>query len=116
MGGAVPPLAQYGFMAWCSVKAQGHLYLHLLYWLQSRRGWIKFLFYNFTKPMQFQDICFSYNYLGQFLYFQVLYSIVSMFWIHRMTFVEQCEVSVASACDILAPKILAYTNAHCCPL
>jgi len=27
MSGAVPPLPQYAFMAWCSVKAQGQLYL-----------------------------------------------------------------------------------------
>jgi hypothetical protein len=25
--GAIPPLSQYAFMAWCSVKARGHLYL-----------------------------------------------------------------------------------------
>jgi hypothetical protein len=29
MRGAIPPLSQYAFMAWCSVKAQGQLYLHL---------------------------------------------------------------------------------------
>jgi hypothetical protein len=30
MGGAVPPLPQYAFMAWCSVGgAQGQLYLYL---------------------------------------------------------------------------------------
>jgi hypothetical protein len=27
--GAIPPLPQYAFMAWCSVKAQGQLYLYL---------------------------------------------------------------------------------------
>jgi hypothetical protein len=27
MSGAIPPLPQYAFMAWCSVKAQGQLYL-----------------------------------------------------------------------------------------
>jgi hypothetical protein len=27
MSGAVPPLPQYTFMPWCSVKAQGQLYL-----------------------------------------------------------------------------------------
>jgi hypothetical protein len=27
MGGAIPPLPQYAFMALCSVKAQGQLYL-----------------------------------------------------------------------------------------
>jgi hypothetical protein len=26
---SVPPLSQYPFMAWCSVKAQGQLYLYL---------------------------------------------------------------------------------------
>jgi hypothetical protein len=29
MRGAIPPLSQYAFMAWCSVKAQGQLYLYL---------------------------------------------------------------------------------------
>jgi hypothetical protein len=27
MSEAIPPLSQYAFMAWCSVKAQGQLYL-----------------------------------------------------------------------------------------
>jgi len=27
MSGAIPPLPQYAFMMWCSVKAQGQLYL-----------------------------------------------------------------------------------------
>jgi hypothetical protein len=27
--GAIPSLPQYAFMAWCSVKAQGKLYLYL---------------------------------------------------------------------------------------
>jgi hypothetical protein len=27
MSGAVPPLPQYAFMAWCLVKAQGQLYI-----------------------------------------------------------------------------------------
>jgi hypothetical protein len=27
--GAIPPLPQYAFMAWCSAKAQGQLYLYL---------------------------------------------------------------------------------------
>jgi hypothetical protein len=30
MSGAIPPLAQDAFMAWCSVKGQGQLYLYLL--------------------------------------------------------------------------------------
>jgi hypothetical protein len=29
MSGAIPPLPQYAFMAWYSVKAQGKLYLYL---------------------------------------------------------------------------------------
>jgi hypothetical protein len=29
MSGAIPPLPQYAFMASCSFKAQGHLYLYL---------------------------------------------------------------------------------------
>jgi len=30
MGGAIPPIPQYAFMAWCSVKAPGQLYFGLL--------------------------------------------------------------------------------------
>jgi len=30
MSGAIPPFPQYEFTAWCSVKAHGELYLHLL--------------------------------------------------------------------------------------
>jgi len=29
MRAAIAPLFQYTFMAWCSVKAQGQLYIHL---------------------------------------------------------------------------------------
>jgi hypothetical protein len=29
MSGAIPPLPQHAFMVWCSVKAQGQLYLYL---------------------------------------------------------------------------------------
>jgi hypothetical protein len=32
MRGAIPPLPQYVFMAWCLVKAQGQLYLYLRHW------------------------------------------------------------------------------------
>jgi hypothetical protein len=32
MSGTIPPLPQYAFMTWCSVKAQGQLYLYL-YWM-----------------------------------------------------------------------------------
>jgi hypothetical protein len=31
MSGAIPPLPQYAFMAWCSVKAQEQFYLYLLH-------------------------------------------------------------------------------------
>jgi len=30
MSGAISPFSQYAFMAWCSVKAQGQLYLKCL--------------------------------------------------------------------------------------
>jgi hypothetical protein len=34
MRGAIPPLPQYAFMAWCSVKkSQGHVYLYLYLYL-----------------------------------------------------------------------------------
>jgi hypothetical protein len=33
MSGAIPPLPQYAFMAWCLVKAQGQLYLYLYLFL-----------------------------------------------------------------------------------
>jgi hypothetical protein len=29
MSGAIPPFPEYAFMAWCSIKAQGQLYLYL---------------------------------------------------------------------------------------
>jgi hypothetical protein len=29
MSGAIPPLPQYAFMVWCSVKGQGQVYLYL---------------------------------------------------------------------------------------
>jgi hypothetical protein len=31
MRGAIPPLPQYAFMAWCSVKAQGKLHIFFFY-------------------------------------------------------------------------------------
>jgi hypothetical protein len=33
MSGAIPPLPQYAFMAWCSVKEQGQLYLYIYLYL-----------------------------------------------------------------------------------
>jgi hypothetical protein len=30
---AIPPLLQYAFMAWCSVKAQGQLYFYITFTL-----------------------------------------------------------------------------------
>jgi hypothetical protein len=30
MSETIPPLPQYALMAWCSVKAQGQLYLYIL--------------------------------------------------------------------------------------
>jgi hypothetical protein len=35
MSGTIPPLPQYAFIAWCSVKAKGQLYLYL-YILEER--------------------------------------------------------------------------------
>jgi hypothetical protein len=35
MRGAIPPFPQYAFMAWCSVKAQGKLYL--FYFINTQR-------------------------------------------------------------------------------
>jgi len=46
MGGAIHPLPQYAFMAWCLVKAQGHLYLLLKYFdflLLMREAQVRFL-------------------------------------------------------------------------
>jgi hypothetical protein len=45
--GAVHPLPQYVFMAWCSVKAKGQLYLYLGF--DSRRGLGIFLFTIMSK-------------------------------------------------------------------
>jgi hypothetical protein len=39
MRGAMTPLPQYAFMAWCSVKAQGQLYLYLLPSVPSEKCW-----------------------------------------------------------------------------
>jgi hypothetical protein len=36
MSGAIHPLPQYAFMAWCSVKTQGQLYLYLTSWVYDR--------------------------------------------------------------------------------
>jgi hypothetical protein len=51
MRGAIPPLPQYAFMAWCSVqkKAQGQLYLYLYFLnIGSRLRWM----YSFTfRPL-----------------------------------------------------------------
>jgi hypothetical protein len=33
MSGAIPPIHQYAFMAWCSVKAQGQIYLYIYLYL-----------------------------------------------------------------------------------
>jgi hypothetical protein len=33
--GAVPPVPQYAFMAWCSFKIQGHLYLTSVLYIQN---------------------------------------------------------------------------------
>jgi hypothetical protein len=46
MNGAIPPLPQYAFMAWCLVKAQGQLYLYgfcNFLWLKGvcvKRSWV----------------------------------------------------------------------------
>jgi hypothetical protein len=39
MSGTIPPLSQYAFMAWCSVKAQGHLYIYRT--ISRHTGWVK---------------------------------------------------------------------------
>jgi hypothetical protein len=36
MSGAIPPLPQHAFMAWCLVKAQGQLYLYLCRLLMAK--------------------------------------------------------------------------------
>jgi len=36
MRGAIPPLAKYDYVAWCSVKSQGQFYLYLT--LQCMQG------------------------------------------------------------------------------
>jgi hypothetical protein len=35
MRGGIPPLPQYAFMVWCSVEAQGQLYLYILKGLEA---------------------------------------------------------------------------------
>jgi len=41
MSGAIPPLPQYALMAWCSVEAQGQLYLYLYYLVNASRFYFK---------------------------------------------------------------------------
>jgi hypothetical protein len=63
---AIPPLPQYAFMAWCSVKAQGQLYLlpltvflpqnqanygHILQWLCKIRLGAKKDFQTITSTL-----------------------------------------------------------------
>jgi hypothetical protein len=45
MSGAIPPLLQYAFMAWCSVKAEVQLYFTfnfgwLVGWFGRSVGWL----------------------------------------------------------------------------
>jgi hypothetical protein len=47
MSGAIIPLPQYAFMAWCSVKEQGQLYLYLTF---ER-------FEVFTAKIQVEVVC-----------------------------------------------------------
>jgi hypothetical protein len=60
MSGAILPLPQYAFRAWCSVKAQGKLY-SLLYFIYFRLspGWMKLhneeLFINFNSGDKTKD-------------------------------------------------------------
>jgi hypothetical protein len=37
MRGAIPPLPQYVFMAWCSVKTQGQIYPYIIHYRVLRR-------------------------------------------------------------------------------
>jgi hypothetical protein len=48
MSEAIPPLSQYAFMEWCSVKAQAQLYLN------SRRGGLRQDFVAFTSDTRVQ--------------------------------------------------------------
>jgi hypothetical protein len=48
MSGAIPPLSQYAFVAWCSVKkAQGQLHLYL--YLKTDLGCFFYIPSNFTE-------------------------------------------------------------------
>jgi hypothetical protein len=47
MNGAIPPFPQYIFIAWCSVKAQGLLYLYLKEEKKLHEG-EKIIMRNFT--------------------------------------------------------------------
>jgi len=38
MSGAIPPLTQYAFMAWCLAKAKGQLYLYLYHAMKAYWG------------------------------------------------------------------------------
>jgi hypothetical protein len=51
MSGAIPALPQYAFMAWCSVTAQGQLYLYrpLLKFLGPVDLDIKLIIYTYSE-------------------------------------------------------------------
>jgi hypothetical protein len=49
--GAIPPLSQYVFMAWCSVKAQGQLRSHFQ-WLET----IESIYSDVKQNMTFKEL------------------------------------------------------------
>jgi hypothetical protein len=55
MSGAIPPLSQYAFMAWCLVKAQGQLYLFYLF------QWEYTVFIINDQFRYFSAVCYKEN-------------------------------------------------------
>jgi hypothetical protein len=63
MRGAIPPLPQYAFMAWCPVEARGQLYLYLMnnYFakmLEFQRSYI--IMFYFTRSEK-TGTCYMYD-------------------------------------------------------
>jgi hypothetical protein len=71
MSGAIPPLPQYAFMAWCLVTAKGKLYLYLTFTIKQKVKYrltfirVAMLFYKYlNRAVYVWNICYHTNFQG----------------------------------------------------
>jgi hypothetical protein len=86
MSGAIPPLPQYTFMVWCSVKAQGQLYLYLL--LYQYENISKAVISKFTLPLPpYSNNLSSYIFLEPWSAFKVNFvaNVISLSHLHHFS-------------------------------